>query len=63
MSCEREHCPTEGCDGVDSFFCYVADTVESSLEGETGEWQDCADDVLKEEFQGIFCSECDQKVG
>ena len=64
MSCGGEHCPTEGCDGVNSFFRYVCDTVESTLEGETGEWQNCEDSgYLKEEFQGIFCSECEQKVG
>ena len=61
---DEEQCPTDGCDGVDTFIRFVVDSVSSNLDGETGEFEDCGDsDMLKEENQGIFRTKCGEKVG
>lgn len=59
MEPKNEHCPTSGCEGVDTFYRFVVDIVDATLDGETGEFQTCGDsDQLKDESQGVFCSEC-----
>jgi len=64
MEPKNEHCPTPDCEGVDTFYRFVVDIVDAGLDGETGEFQTCgdSDDQLKDENQGVFCSECGLRV-
>ena len=59
----NQECPTEGCGGVDTFYRWVTDTVDSDLDGMTGVNTDCGTgDELKDEFQDIRCRECGEVV-
>ena len=59
----NQQCPTEGCDGIDTFYRWVADTVECDLEYNTGPDGEPGDsDMLIEKAQGVFCYMCEEKV-
>lgn len=58
-----QHCPNKDCDGVDTFYRWVSDTIDSDLEGNTGQFENCGDgDATSSQYRGIWCNKCEQKV-